>query len=506
MSQLRKLAGETVWYGLSSIVGRVISYVLTPLYTSVFLPGEYGIVTELFAYAAFFNVIYMYGMETAYFRFATKNKENNAEYFNLCVSSVITTSILISSSLVIFSGPIMSVLGYEGKEEVIYWIAAILAIDSIYALPFAKLRLQGRARRFAVIRLSNVVIAVLLNMFFLVFCDGVHQGRFLSGWQELISNIYTTEFNVKYVFLSNLMANSLFVLFLSDQFKGFRYSFNFKKFRPMLVYGLPILVMGIAGTTNEMVSRAILKYVLPENFYPDKDNMAALGIFGACYKLSVFMMLGTQAFRYAAEPFFFSKADQPDSLQLFSNVMKGFVIFNSLVFLGVTVNLEPLGILFLRNPEYREGLYIVPFLLMGYLFLGIYYNLSVWFKVTDKTLYGALITGIGAAVTIGGNLMLIPLLGYFGSALTTLATYLVMATISYFFGQHYYPIPYKVANAFYYIGLASVLSGVFYNLSLDHLLLNTVVRNLSIILFLAIVYLSERQHLRGKKIFGLTFR
>lgn len=506
MSQLRKLAGETVWYGLSSIIGRIISYVLTPLYTSVFLPGEYGIVTELFAYAAFFNVIYMYGMETAYFRFATKNKENNKEYFNLCVSSVITTSILISSSLTIFAGPIMTVLGYEGKEEVIYWIAAILAIDSIYALPFAKLRLQGKARRFAIIRLSNVVIAVMLNMFFLIFCDGVYQGRFLSGWQGFVSSIYTADFNVKYVFLSNLIANSLFVLFLADQFKGFRYSFNFKKFKPMLVYGFPILMMGIAGTTNEMVSRAILKYVLPENFYPDKSNMAALGIFGACYKLSVFMMLGTQAFRYAAEPFFFSKADQPDSPRLFSNVMRGFIIFNCLVFLGVTVNLEPLGVLFLRNPEYREGLYIVPFLLMGYLFLGIYYNLSVWFKVTDKTLYGALITGVGATVTIGANLLLIPILGYFGSALTTLATYLTMVVISYGLGQHHYPIPYKVANAFYYIVMASVLATVFYNINMGHLLLNVLIRNLSVLLFLALVYLSERRHLKGRKIFGLTLR
>lgn len=503
MSQLRKLAGETVWYGLSSIVGRVISFVLTPLYTSIFLPGEYGIVTELFAYAAFFNVIYMYGMETAFFRFATKNKENNNEYFNLCVSSILATSFLISGSLILLAQPIMSVLGYEGKEQIIYWIAAILAIDSIYALPFAKLRLDGKAKRFAFIRLSNVLVAVMLNLFFLVFCDGVASGKFFEELKGPISYVYTPDFKVKYVFLSNLLANSLFIILLSNQFKEFKITFNYAKFKPLLIYGFPIMLIGIAGTTNEMLSRSLLKFILPEGFYPNQSNMDALGVFGACYKLSVFMMLGTQAFRYAAEPFFFSKANQSDSPELFSNVMKGFIIFNCLVFLGVTVNLEPLSILFLGNPTYREGLYIVPFLLMGYLFLGIYYNLSVWFKVTDKTKYGAMITGLGAIITVIANFLLIPILGYFGSALTTLSTYFFMAVLSYSLGQKHFPIPYKVYSALYYLTIVSVLSYISYNIDLQSIFLNIVVRNISVVLFLVIIYFSERSKLKGRKILGI---
>ncbi|MEQ6121156.1 polysaccharide biosynthesis C-terminal domain-containing protein [Reichenbachiella sp. MALMAid0571] len=503
MSQLRKLAGETVWYGLSSIIGRVISFFLTPLYTSFFLPGEYGVVTELFAYSAFFNVIYMYGMETAYFRFATKNKKNNQEYFNLCVSSIIATSFLISASLVLLASPIMSVLGYEGQEEIIYWIAAILVIDSIYALPFAKLRLEGKAKRFAFIRLANVLVAVSLNLFFLVFCDGVINGRFLGGFKDVVSIFYAPDFNVKYVFLSNLLANGLFIILLSPQFKAFRFTFNYTKFKPLLIYGFPIMVIGIAGTTNEMLSRTLLKYILPEGFYPGQTNLDALGVFGACYKLSVFMMLGTQAFRYAAEPFFFSKASQSDSPQLFSNVMKGFIIFNCVVFLGVTVNLEPLSVMFLRNPEYREGLYIVPFLLMGYLFLGIYYNLSVWFKVTDKTKYGAMITGLGTVITVVANLLLIPILGYFGSALTTLVTYSFMAGLSYYLGQKHYPIPYRVSNAVFYLLIASVLSYISYHIDFNSLFLNIIVRNISIIFFLIIIYLSEHDNLKGRIIFGI---
>ncbi|MFY0651668.1 MAG: polysaccharide biosynthesis protein [Cyclobacteriaceae bacterium] len=502
MSQLRKLAGETVWYGLSSIVGRVISYILTPIYTSVFLPGEYGVVTELYAYAAFFNVVYMYGMETAYFRFATKDKEKSNDYFNLCVSSIITTSFIISGLLVFNAESIMTMLGYEGKEVIIYWLATVLAIDSIYALPFAKLRLNGQAKRFAFVRLGNVLVAVLLNLFFLVFCDAVDSGGLFPGLKPFIGSFYTADFKVRYVFLSNLLANSLFIIFLSDQFRGFKFRINFSQFRPLLVYGWPIMLMGVAGTTNEMLSRAMLKYVLPEGFYPHQSNLDALGVFGACYKLSVFMMLGTQAFRYAAEPFFFSKASQKDSPELFSQVMKGFIIFNCLVFLGVTVNLEALGIIFLRNPAYREGLFIVPFLLGGYLLLGIYYNLSVWFKVTDKTKYGALMTSVGALVTIVANLLLIPLLGYFGCALATLATYVVMTSMSYFLGQKHYPVPYKLKEAFGYMAMAGALSYLFYHLDLGGVVMNSLVRNIAVAAFILATYLFERNNLKGREIFG----
>ncbi len=502
MSKIKKLAGDTIWYGLSSIVGRVISYVLTPLYTAVFLPGEFGIVTEFFAYVAFLNIIYMYGMETAYFRFATKHKDQSQAYFNLCVSSIIVTSLLFSALLIIAAKPLVTVLGYPGREIIIYWLALTIAIDCIYAIPFAKLRLDGRPKRFAFIRLANVIIAVLLNLFFLVFCDGIVKEKFLPELRPLAQALYTPDFNIKYVFLSTLISNSLFIIFLSDQFSSFRFTFNWGRFKPILVYALPILLIGIAGTANEMMSRTLLKYILPENFYQGRDTLHALGVFGACYKLSVFMMLGIQAFRYAAEPFFFTNAGEKDSPALLSKVMQAFVIFNCLVFLGVTANLEPLGIAFLSNPEYREGLYIVPFLLMGYLLLGIFYNLSVWYKVTDKTHFGAIITCTGALVTIVANLLLIPVLGYFGSALTTLFTYLIMTVMSYFMGQKHYPIPYNVGNALGYIVLSSALSYIAYQTDCGNIWLNMLCRNTIVLVFAAFILYKERKALSNIPVLG----
>ena len=502
MSQLKKLAGDTVWYGVSSILGRVLNYLLTPLYTGIFLPGDFGIMTELYAYVAFFNVIYIYGMETAYFRFATRHKGDQQSYFNLSVSTMLLTSLGLSLALSLMAHPITNALGYSGQEQIVYWLAAIMAIDSIFALPFAKLRLLGKPRRFATIRMTTVIVTILLNLFFLVFCQDVIDGKYMTEHKGLVETIYQPGFAVQYVFLSNLLANSLLVVLLASQFKGFRFTFDRIKFKPMLVYGLPIMIMSIAATTNEMLSRALLKYVLPEGFYAHLTNMEALGIFGSCYKLSIFMMLGVQAFRYAAEPFFFSKAEQSDSPELFSNVMKGFVIFNSVVFLAVTVNLEVLGVIFLRNPVYREGIFIVPFLLMGYFFFGIFYNLSVWFKITDKTKYGAIITAAGAVITIVLNLFLIPILGYFGSALATLFTYFFMCAFNYYYGQKHHPIPYKTGNAFFYIILSSTLGYLFYIIDIENVFLNIVLKNSAVLLLALIIYVMERKHIKGKKVFG----
>lgn len=503
MSEVKRLAGDTMWYGLSSIVGRMISYLLVPLYTTVFLPGEYGIVTELYAYTAFLYPIFTYGIETAYFRFANKDPEKESELFNLTTTAMILTSLTLAGLLFWFAVDIAIWLEYPGKEQVFYWLAAVLAVDAVTSIPFARLRFRKKAKKFALIRFFNITFAVFLNLFFLVFCLKIYEGAWLPEWQEFMRAHFDFEFKAKYVFLSNLISNSLLIVFLLKEYDGYKPAINLSKFLPVLIYAAPMLFMGLAGVTNEMLSRALLKFWLPEGFYADQTSMDALGIFGACYKLSVFMMLGIQAFRYAAEPFFFSNAESENSPKLFSRVMTGFVIFNAFIFVAVSLNLEIIGIVFLNNPVYREGLFIVPFLLMGYLFNGIYYNLSVWYKLTDRTIYGAIITTIGALATIGLNFILIPMIGYFGSALVTLLSFFLMASISYLLGKKYYPVPYQVPRILIYLLFSSVLVFGFYSIDLGHWLSNLLIRNLGVVLFLVITYFAERRHLSGRVVFGV---
>lgn len=502
MSSIKGLAGDTMWYGLSSIIGRMISYLLVPLYTAVFLPGEYGIVTELYAYTAFLYPIFTYGMETAYFRYANKNPEEEPTLFNLITTFMITSSISLAALLFWFGSDLATWLEYPGKETVFYWLASVLAVDAIVIVPFARLRFRKQAKKFAAIRFFNIAFAVFLNLFFLVFCLKIYEGTWFVSWQPYMLEHYDFAFKAKYVFLSNLISNALLILFLIKEFNGFKFSFDWKKVAPILLYASPLLFMGLAGATNEMLSRALLKIWLPEGFYSGQSSMAALGIFGACYKLSMFMMLGIQAFRYAAEPFFFSNAQDKNSPRLFANVMTGFVIFCTFVFVAISLNLEIIGMVFFANPAYSEGLYIVPILLLAYLFHGIYYNLSVWYKVTDRTIYGAGITIFGALVTIVLNYIFIPILGYFGSAIVTLISYFLMALVSYLFGQKYYHVPYQLFTIGKYVFLSSLLVYGFYQFDSGNWVINFFIRNFGVLIFAVGTYFAERKHLSGRVVFG----
>lgn len=446
MSLLKKLASEAAIYGMSSVVGRLLNYLLVPLYTTVFLPAEYGIVTELYAYVAFLNILYLYGMETAFFRFA--NKKDGKDYYSSSFLIVLFTSIIFSGVLSLFATSITNALQYPNQELYIYCFSAILATDAISALPFALLRLQGKATKFATIKLTNIGLNIGLNLLFLVWLP--------SHGSQLLGFSFDQNFGVGYVFLANLLANVTTLIFLFREFLFIRLKLIFSDIKPMLNYAWPLLIIGFAGVTNEMLSRAMLKYLLPEGFYTDRTNLEALGIFGACYKLSVFMTLGIQAFKYAAEPFFFSQAMDKESPALFAKVTDLFIIFGCWVLFAISINLDILGGLFLRNPIYLEGLVVVPYLLMGGLFLGIYYNLSIWYKLTDKTIFGAIIALAGAAITIGLNLFLVPIYGYEGSAWATLLTYMSMVILSYWWGQKYYPIPYKVGKAFIYMVITAL--------------------------------------------------
>lgn len=449
MHSIKKLASQTVIYGLSSIIGRVANYLLVPFYTSIFLPEEYGVVTEFYAYAAFFSILYTYGMETAYFRFAAQGQE--LQSFNIATSAILFTSLIISVLLALFATSLINWIGYPGCERYIYYLIAILAIDAMLVIPFAQLRLRKQPIFFASAKLLQIGLNILLNLLLLYGLAKIYIGQALPLLQPFVVRFYTPDRRVAYVFIANLMANVALLPLLSKSFIQLRFQLPWQQLKSMLAYAFPLLLMGLAGTVNEMLSRALLRHLLPPGFYSGKSNEAILGIFGACYKLSVFMSLGIQAFRYAAEPFFFVHAQDKHAPTLFSQAMHGFILIACFILFAISANLDLLSYLFLRNPEYRTGTEIVPYLLLAYLWLGVYYNLSVWFKLADKTYYGTLITGMGAIVTIVLNILLVPRMGYWGSVWAAVASYAIMSGLCYFEGQKHYPIPYQVGHGLAYI-------------------------------------------------------
>ena len=456
MSIAKKLVGQTAAYGLSSIIGRALNYLLVPVYTAVFLREEYGIVSYLYSFTAFFNILFTYGMETAFFRFANKPGADKQALYNRTLTSIILTSVILSGGIILLAEPIANYVGLPHREEYVVWLAIVLAIDAIVSIPFAKLRLENKAIKFASIKLANILLTVGANMFFLVICRDIYQGDYLTELRSAISTIYNPEFGIGYIFLINLVANGMMIPMLWREFAAFRFRLDMEQLKPMLLYAYPLLFMGLAGVVNEVIDRILLERFLPEGFYPNTSNMAAVGVYSACYKLAIFMTLTIQAFRYAAEPFFFSQAEDKNSPFAFALVMKWFVIACAFIFLFISANLEDFALL-LRSAAYREGIMVVPVLLLANLFLGVYYNLSVWFKLTDKTKYGTYISFGGAAITILFNLLLIPVLGYMGSAIATFICYFSMALASYLLGNRHYPIPYPVKTIAGYIILSTAL-------------------------------------------------
>lgn len=457
MSVLKKLASETALYGVSSILGRVIYWFLVPLHTYVFLrPGELSSNTELFSWVALFNVIYTFGMETAYFRFANRTPERQQDYFNQALTAIAVVSIVFSSALILLAPTLSRLLNYPGEASNIVYLALIVAIDALVAIPFARLRLEKKARLFVQIKIINILINVALNVFFLLLCRDIALGKYLLSWQPVGAFLYRPEIGPGYIFIANLIANACFLVMLRSAFKGFRWTWRGEFWREMWVYAYPILILGLAGVANQMADRWFLRHLLPKNFYSQLTSEDALGIYGNCYKLSVFMSLAIQSFKYAADPFFFSKAEDKNAPALLGLVMKWFVIVCVILWVGVSLHLDLLGRIML-SPAYRVGLGVVPILLLANLFVGVYYNLAFWFKLTDKTHYGTLITFVGAAVTILLNIWWIPTMGYVGCSWAFLVSSVIMCVICYLLGEQHYPVPYRLWSAVGYIGSAGLL-------------------------------------------------
>jgi len=457
MSVLKKLASETALYGVSSIVGRFINYLLVPLHTWVFgKPSDLSPTIDLFAYVAVLNVIYTFGFETGFFRFASKTGDIR-KYYNQTLTFVILISFFLSFAIIVGAPIIAEFTNYPDKTHIIVWLAVIMFIDAVVAIPFARLRLEKKAKRFVYVKIVNILLTIFFNAFFLVFCKGIYDGLLFPSLKPIISYIYRPDWSVEYIFIANLIANSAFFWLLRAQFIDFDFKFNQSLLIELWKYSFPIMILSLFGVINLMTDRIFLKDWLPEGFYPNRSSADALGIYGQCYKLSMLMNLAVQSFKFAADPFFFSSAQNKNAPDLLALVMKWFVIVCVVLWILISINNDFIGYLFLRNKIYREGLNIVPILLLANLFLGVYYNLAFWFKLTDKTNYGIWISAAGVVVTVLLNILLIPKIGYLGCAWAFLISTIVMSVLCYWLGERNYPVPYHVLSAVGYIGAASIL-------------------------------------------------
>lgn len=494
MSVLKKLASETATYGISTMLGRFLNYLLVALHTDLFEPEQIAAQGQLFAYAGLGLALYTFGMETAFFRFAREDKDRN-QYYNLILSAVILVSLVCSTLMFVFAQPVAEAIKYPEAISIVRMFAIIMATDGIVSIPFAKLRLEGRGKKFVVIRVTNILITIFLNLFFLLVCRDINAGKYLTFLKPAVALFYDPLHAPDYIVLANLIANLTFFWMLRKEFASFRFVFNRSLFQPVWVYAFPVMVMNIGGVLNMLFDRAFIQFLLPENFYPGRTNEAAIGIYVQCYKLSIFMNLAIQAFKYAAEPFFFSKGEDKNAPPVFAKVTKYFIIICVLMWVGICLNLDLFAALFLKKKIYHEGLPVVPWLLAGYLFLGVYYNLATWFKLTDKTEYGTWLTLSGAGITIATSFLLVPQIGYLGFAIAFALSGFIMLSLCYVFGQKYYPVPYDVTSALGYIGGGALLIYGSSLVKISNLWVSVPIHMTLFAVCLVIVFLLERKNI-----------
>lgn len=443
MAGIKSLVKDTAVYGLSSIIGRFLNWCLVPLYTQMFLPSEYGVVTYVYSIVALALIILTYGMETGFFRFANHERYSDPmAVYSTSLISLSATSSLFIILVAIFLSPISDAMHCADHKSYVMMMAIAVALDAFTALPFSYLRYRKRAMRFATLRLINIGINIGLNLFFILLCPLI--------WEKnpgLISWFYNPDFGIGYIFLANLISSAVNLLLLVPELKGFPLIFNPKLWREMLVYSAPLLVLGLAGIMNQT-----LYSILFPILFPDKSQaMGQLGIYSANLKIAIVMVMFIQAFRFAYEPFIFAKAKSAgeDKLESYRDAMKYFVIFSMIIFLAVMFYIDILR--FFISSNYFSGLKVVPIVMIAEFFFGIFFNLSLWYKLTDKTAYGMWFSLLGLAVTVGLNVLLVPRYGYMGCAWASFACYGTMMVVSYIYGRIHYPIGYRVPRlAFYF--------------------------------------------------------
>lgn len=453
MSKLKKLAGQTAIYGLPSILGRFLNYLLFPLYTSIFVPAEYGVVNDVYALVAFIAVILPWGMETAYFRFTNKKEYTPDEIFKTSLFFVTLSSVAFILATIFFTSDLAVAVRYADHPEYVIWMGFTLGFDALSVIPMAQLRTQQKAFKFAAINFTSIGVNIVLNLFFVWYCITVYR----NGGNFITDAVFNPQIGVGYIFIANLAQAVVKFVLISPAYKNFSFRINFSLIKELLKYASPLVIAGFAGIINETLDRRLIRIIL-EPQMGTTNALAQVGIYGAVYKLAVLITLFTQAFRYAAEPFFFAQDYEGNDRKVYADVMKWYTIVVTTIFLIVMLYLDLFKVL-IRNSDYWEGLSIVPILLFANIFLGWIYNLSVWYKLTHRTIYGAGLAVLGALITIGMNIYLIPILGYAGAAWTTFAAYGIMALVSYILGNHFFPIPY---NLYKILGYSVFAFGLWY--------------------------------------------
>jgi len=445
VNPLVKLFRQTVLYGLATVLPKIINFLLLPFYTHIFLQAEgYGIYRNIYAWIAIFNVLLSYGMETAFFRFYHKNEDDQRVQSTAQISLLATSLLFLLAGL--FASPLLS--DHFGIPPYYFqFTVGILVLDALLVVPFARLRARERPLRFALYKTLNVLMFLGLNIFFLVYLPDVYA----DGREFVLAPLYMPGYEIYYIFVSNLIASGFTLLLLSPAYWRIPWSFDRALWGRMLLYSLPVMIAGIAFTINEVLDKILLTLL---------DSERTTGIYGACYSLAAFMALYGTAFRMGVEPFFFKQAREEKPQRTYAQVLYYFVAFGSLILLGVVVFLDPLSRILISREEYREALGIVPIVLLASFCLGIYHNLSVWYKITDRTYYGAIFSSVGAALTLLINFWGIPRIGYWASAWATLAAYLSMAVLSYTVGYFKYPIPYRWPRMLGYVFVSLFLSGL----------------------------------------------
>jgi O-antigen/teichoic acid export membrane protein len=465
VKEVRKLAGQTLIYGLGTIVPRFLNYaILTFFYTRIFVKSQYGVVTELYAWMVLLLVVLTYGMETGFFRFSQK-KEEYEKVYSTALISLLISSVLFVLLVFIFIGPVSSLLNYKNNHDYIRMFAAIIAIDAFSAIPFARLRKENRPIVFSFIKITNVVVTICVVFFLLKLAPDIYKHS--NGW---FRKIYDPDYGVGYVFVSNLVGSTITLLMLLPFIIKIKFVFDKSIWYRMLSYSFPLLIAGLSGSVNDALDKVILRRMVGE-----ENGLSTVGEYGAGYKIAVLMALFIQMFRFAAEPFFFERAKYTDAKETYAFVMKYFVIIMLILFL--VINLYISGIQYFLGKSYRDSLVVVPIISMAYLLYGVYINHSIWYKLNDMTRFGAYITFAGALITILINVLFIPKYGYMASAWAHIASYGSMVVISFIFARKYFWIDYKILSIipYFFIAVTMVIFAAYYHYRniLTELLINS---------------------------------
>jgi O-antigen/teichoic acid export membrane protein len=420
---------------------------LVPLYTvTLENSAEYGVVVNLYAWTALLLVILTYGMETGFFRFANKDKENADKVYGNSLITVGFTSLLFAIVTVVFAQPIATLMGYPNNAEYIAMLGVVVAMDAFGAIPFAYLRFKSRPIKFASLKILMIFVNIFFNIFFLVICPWL-----LKKAPATVDWFYNPHYGVGYVFVANVIQTVVVTLALMPDVMKAKFRFDAALTKQILRYSLPLLVLGIAGIMNQTLDKIIFPYLISN---PDLAK-SELGIYGACFKISMVMMMFTQAFRYAYEPFIFAQHKDKNSKEAYADAMKYFILFSYLIFLGMVFYLDIFKLLIQEN--YWVGLKVVPIVLFSYIFQGVFFNLSLWYKLVDKTMYGAWFSVLGLVITLAINIIFVPIFSYIASAWAAFVCYLIMMLVSYYFGQKHLPINYDLKTIGLYTGLTVVL-------------------------------------------------